>query len=62
MLSTLLLIIPAVLWGCTNPFIRKLSAGVENIKGKNFLHKTLLEIKFIFTNFYVSPYKPMFKT
>jgi hypothetical protein len=50
MISALLIVLPAILWGCTDPIIRKLSKGIENIEGRNFIEKTYLEFKFIFTN------------
>lgn len=50
MLSDLLLFIPAFLWGTTDPFLRKLSKGIEKVEGKNFIEKTYFEFKFIFTN------------
>ena len=49
----LLIIIPAFLWGATNPLLRKYSTGIEDIKAESFLLKSYLEIKFLFTNFKV---------
>ena len=49
-----LIVLSAALWGVTNPFIRRASAGIENIQAGNFLAKTFLEFKFLFTNINVN--------
>jgi len=49
-----LIFLSSILWGVTNPFIRKASTGIEKVKARNSLEKILLELKFLFTNFNVS--------
>ena len=49
-----LVIVSSLLWGITNPFIKKGSSGLEQIKADNFLTKTFLELKFLFTNYNVN--------
>jgi hypothetical protein len=49
-----LVIASSLLWGITNPFIRKGSAGLESIEADSYIKKTILELKFLFTNLNVS--------
>lgn len=49
-MQLILILISAVLWGATNPFIRKASAGIEKVQADSVIAKTLLELKFLFTN------------
>jgi hypothetical protein len=51
-----LILLSSILWGTTNPFIRKASAGIEKVKARNNFEKIFLELKFLFTNFNVSYY------
>lgn len=53
-MQLVLVIASSLLWGITNPFIRKGAIGLENIKSNNFLTKTYLEFKYLFTNLSVS--------
>ncbi|KAJ1955855.1 hypothetical protein EC988_001653 [Linderina pennispora] len=54
--SCLGFILTALCWGFTNPFIKRGSAGVENIKRDSWLKQTLAETWFLFTNWkYVVP-------
>jgi hypothetical protein len=48
-----LIVLSSILWGVTNPFIRKASIGIEKVKAKNNLEKILFELKFLFTKFKV---------
>ncbi|CAJ0766433.1 553_t:CDS:2, partial [Entrophospora sp. SA101] len=46
----------AICWGFTNPFIKKGSKGIENIKHDNWLKQTVFEIIFLFTRWqYILP-------
>ncbi|RNA02988.1 transmembrane protein -like [Brachionus plicatilis] len=49
-----LVIASSLLWGITNPFIRKGSIGLEKIKADNFVTKSYLEFKYLFTNLNVN--------
>ena len=56
-MQLILILISALLWGATNPFIRIASAGIEKIHADTFFQKTLLELRFLFTNFnYLIPF------
>ena len=57
-----LIVLSAALWGVTNPFIRRASAGIENIQADNFLTKTFLEFKFLFSNLNVNTFLAKLKT
>ncbi|XP_033116512.1 transmembrane protein 234-like [Anneissia japonica] len=47
----------AVLWGGTNPFIKKGGAGIEEIKERNAIRQFLAELKFLFFNWkYLIPF------
>ncbi|CAG8661066.1 6600_t:CDS:2, partial [Paraglomus brasilianum] len=49
-------ILVAVCWGFTNPFMKKGSAGLENIKQETWLRQTLAEIWFLVTRWqYIVP-------
>ena len=43
----------ALLWGFTNPFIKKSGAGIENIETRNYVTQFFAELKFLFTNWKV---------
>lgn len=51
-----ILILVAILWGATNPFIRKGSSGVEKIHARNALQKKIAEIAFLATRWSVIIY------
>lgn len=44
------LILVGVLWGATNPLIKKGSDDIVKVKASNKLKQFLLEAKFVFTN------------
>lgn len=41
------LLLPSLIWGITNPLLKKGGLGIEDIKGKNNIHQLLMKIKFI---------------
>eukprot|EP00106_Octopus_bimaculoides_P005214 XP_014772656.1 PREDICTED: transmembrane protein 234-like [Octopus bimaculoides] len=41
LISVFWLVLVSVIWGCTNPILKKTSAGIENIKEQN----TILQLK-----------------
>jgi Putative transmembrane family 234 len=51
--SWLGLILVGILWGGTNPFIKKGSAGVQRVKASNLFFQILLELKYLFTQWRV---------
>lgn len=53
-MQLVLVIVSSLLWGITNPFIRKGAIGLESIKSNNFFIRTYLEFKYLFTNLNVS--------
>ncbi|XP_041359136.1 transmembrane protein 234 homolog [Gigantopelta aegis] len=47
----------AAFWGLTNPFIKRGSRGVENIKRDNSVRQFLAELRFLFFNWkYLLPF------
>lgn len=51
------LILVGLLWGATNPLIKRGTLGIRSIQSTNFLHKFLLEIKYLATEWrYVLPF------
>ncbi|XP_062252817.1 transmembrane protein 234 [Platichthys flesus] len=44
------LLLVSVLWGCTNPFLKRGSAGIEDVSGSNRMSQLLAEVKFLFLN------------
>lgn len=48
-----LLVAVALLWGATNPYLKKGSAGVENVKAVNPIQQKIAEIVFLATRFSV---------
>ncbi|KAK2825957.1 hypothetical protein Q5P01_020171 [Channa striata] len=44
------LLLVSVLWGCTNPFLKRGSEGIEHVTRANRVSQLLAEIKFIFFN------------
>lgn len=48
------LLVVAVLWGATNPFLKKGTEGIERVKKGNIILQFLAEVKFLFLNFNVS--------
>ncbi|XP_018328957.1 transmembrane protein 234 homolog isoform X2 [Agrilus planipennis] len=50
------LILVGILWGATNPLIKRGSKGIVHIKGNNKIKQLLLEWKYLFTNInYIIP-------
>lgn len=43
-----------ILWGATNPFLKKTSEGIENIKADSAFSQFINEIIFLFTNWKVT--------
>ncbi|CAG5866526.1 unnamed protein product [Menidia menidia] len=51
------LLLVSVLWGCTNPFLKKGSEGIENVSTTSRVAQLLAEIKFLFFNIkYLVPF------
>uniref|UniRef100_A0A1A7WWA5 Transmembrane protein 234 n=2 Tax=Iconisemion striatum TaxID=60296 RepID=A0A1A7WWA5_9TELE len=51
------LVLVSVLWGCTNPFLKKGSEGIENVTKSNKVLQLLAEVKFLFLNLkYLVPF------
>lgn len=44
------LLLVSVLWGCTNPFLRRGTEGIENVTKTNKVAQLLAEVKFLFLN------------
>ena len=40
----------ALIWGCSNPFLKRGSEGVQRVRGKNWIHQLLLELHFLVTH------------
>ncbi|XP_071222753.1 transmembrane protein 234-like [Salvelinus alpinus] len=40
----------AVLWGCTNPYLKRGTEGIEHVKKENKFNQFLAEVKFLFLN------------
>lgn len=50
-------VLVSLLWGATNPFLKKGGAGIEGVKHSNRLLKFLLEMKFLLLNWkYMLPF------
>lgn len=50
-------ILVSLLWGATNPFLKRGSAGIEDVKHQNRLLGFLLEMKFLVLNWrYMLPF------
>lgn len=54
--SLLSLLGVGILWGATNPFLKRTSKGVENIKADNAFSQFISEIVFLFSNWKVREY------
>ncbi|KAK7086363.1 hypothetical protein SK128_015879 [Halocaridina rubra] len=53
----LCLIAVSILWGVTNPLLKRASVGIEDIQMANPFMQTLFEVKFLATRFsYVCPF------
>lgn len=49
------LLLVSVLWGCTNPFLKRGTEGIENVQHTNRVSQLLAEVKFLFLNLKVRP-------
>ncbi|XP_029901139.1 transmembrane protein 234 [Myripristis murdjan] len=55
--EVLCLLLVSVLWGCTNPFLKRGTEGIENVTSTNKVLQLLAEAKFLFLNFkYLVPF------
>ncbi|KAM4724065.1 transmembrane protein 234 [Anableps anableps] len=55
--EVLSLVLVSLLWGCTNPFLKKGSEGIENVTETNRVSQLLAEIKFLLLNMkYLVPF------
>lgn len=55
--SVIYLCLVAILWGVTNPFMKKGAQGLEDIKARSFYEKFIKEIVFLVTNLkYIVPF------
>ncbi|XP_048469148.1 transmembrane protein 234 isoform X2 [Rhincodon typus] len=51
------LLLVALLWGGTNPFLKKGTEGIEKVKSRNIVIQLFAEIKFLFLNYkYLVPF------
>ncbi|XP_028995559.1 transmembrane protein 234 [Betta splendens] len=51
------LLLVSVLWGCTNPFLKRGAEGIETVSKSGRVSQLLAEFKFIFLNFkYLLPF------
>ncbi|XP_051892650.1 transmembrane protein 234 isoform X1 [Pristis pectinata] len=56
-LETSCLILVALLWGATNPFLKKGTEGIEKVKSGNFVTQLFAEMKFLILNYkYLIPF------
>uniref|UniRef100_A0A8C8JD71 Uncharacterized protein n=1 Tax=Oncorhynchus tshawytscha TaxID=74940 RepID=A0A8C8JD71_ONCTS len=44
----------AVLWGCTNPYPKRSTEGIEHVKREIKFHQFLADVKFLFLNIKVN--------
>uniref|UniRef100_UPI00358DD9A2 transmembrane protein 234 isoform X2 n=1 Tax=Myxine glutinosa TaxID=7769 RepID=UPI00358DD9A2 len=44
------LVVVALLWGLSNPFLRRGAKGIETVKSAGLVRQTLAELRFIFFN------------
>ncbi|KAJ3613434.1 hypothetical protein NHX12_019683 [Muraenolepis orangiensis] len=55
--EVLCLVLVAVLWGCTNPFLKRGTEGIENVKKTNKVLQVLAEVQFLILNIqYLVPF------
>ncbi|XP_059510401.1 transmembrane protein 234 [Stegostoma tigrinum] len=51
------LLLVALLWGGTNPFLKKGTEGIEKVKSRNVVIQLFVEMKFLFLNYkYLVPF------
>lgn len=51
--AALLLVGVSLLWGVTNPLMKKGSVGIEAVKGSNFIFQFFGEVRFLMFNWKV---------
>jgi hypothetical protein len=56
--EVLCLLLVAILWGCTNPFLKRGTEGIEHVKRTNKVLQVLAEVKFLFLNLQVNTPRP----
>lgn len=49
------LLLVSVLWGCTNPLLKRGTEGIENVTQANKISQLLAEVKFLLRNVKVNP-------
>lgn len=54
LVEVLCLLLVAVLWGCTNPYLKRGTEGIEHVKKDNKFLQFLAEVKFLFLNIKVN--------
>lgn len=52
------LLLVSVLWGCTNPLLKRGTEGIENVTETSRVSQLLAELKFLFLNLKVNPGTP----
>nr|XP_061824247.1 transmembrane protein 234-like [Nerophis lumbriciformis] len=50
LVEVLSLMLVSVLWGCTNPFLKRGTEGIEHVSKSNKVSQFLAEVKFLFLN------------
>ena len=50
MWEVLCMIAVSMVWGCSNPFLKRGSEGVQRVRGSGLLHQILLELWFLATH------------
>ncbi|XP_061699209.1 transmembrane protein 234 [Syngnathoides biaculeatus] len=50
LVEVLSLLLVSVLWGCTNPFLKRASEGIEHVSKSGKVAQLLAELKFLFLN------------
>ncbi|XP_041069382.1 transmembrane protein 234 isoform X1 [Carcharodon carcharias] len=51
------LLLVALLWGGTNPFLKRGTEGIEKVRSRNFVIQLFAEMKFLFLNYkYLVPF------
>ncbi|KAM8917544.1 transmembrane protein 234 [Spinachia spinachia] len=57
LVELLSLLLVSLLWGCTNPFLKRGTEGIEHVRHDNRLSQLLAEGKFLFLNLkYLIPF------
>ncbi|KAB7497965.1 Transmembrane protein [Armadillidium nasatum] len=55
--ALVLLVIVSILWGVTNPLLKRASVGIENVKADNLFYQTIAEVTYLASKFsYVAPF------